>query len=243
MATYRYVVYDIETSLKQSFDDADISFVQILYWVQVIANRLRSDFYRLNNEEDSYLATFAPVVVNIDDKGRKYIDLPTQILSLKYDAGVQYITYNFDTCCCGGDPLYQVNFDRTTPAALRNLVADPYTKPSAKNPYFYRVADKVNGISVNRLYLLGLECVDVTDVEIGILSSLDPTDVCNLDDEIPLPPELIHTLISEVLKLGRFVMMVPEERLNDGDDSNDGVVPKTPVAAPSVDTSSMDEEQ
>lgn len=239
MASYRYVVYDIEKSLNQAFDDADISFVQILYWVQVIANRLRSQLYNIT-KEDSYVSTFRPVTVQTEDNGRKYIELPNSILNLKFDAGVRYITYNFETCCCGGDPLSQVQFDRTTVGELRNLYSDPYTKPTPKNPYFYRIADKVNGVSVNRLYLLGLECVDVVDVEIGILSAMNPTEVCDLDDEIPLPPELLHELISEVLKLGRFVMMVPEERLNDGDDANDGVVPKVPTAPPVEDVSSQE---
>jgi hypothetical protein len=231
--TYRFVVYDIEKSLKQSFDDANITFTQILYWVQVVANNLRAENY-LQKKEDAYISTFQPVPVLTDSKGRKYIDLPTQILNLRYDAGIRYITYNFETCCCGGDPLSQVVFDRTTPDALRNLYAEPYTTPNPKNPFFYRIADKVNGVSVNRLYLLGIECVDVTDVEIGILSTMNPSDLCNLDDELPLSDELIYTLISEVLKLGRFVMMVPEERVNEGSDSGEGIVPKTPVAAPNV---------
>jgi len=240
--TYRYVVYDIEKSLKQSFDDADITFVQILYWVQVVANSLRADQYA-QKKEDPYISTFQPVPVLVDSKGRKYIDLPTQILNLKFDGGVRYITYNFETCCCGGDPLSQVVFDRTTPDALRNLYAEPYTTPSAKNPFFYRIGDKVNGVSVNRLYLLGIECVEVTDVEIGILSTMDPKNVCNLDDELPLSDELIYTLISEVLKLGRFVMMVPEERVNEGDDSGEGVVPKVPVTPPSVDAQTAEDQQ
>lgn len=227
MASYRYVVSDLEKSLNQAFDDADITFNQILYWVQVVANKLRSQYYRLK-KEDSYISTFYPVTVHTDDKGRKYIDLPVQILDLKHEAGIVYITYNFDTCCCGGDPLSQVNFQPTHPSKLRLLDMDPYTKPGPKNPYFYRIGDKVNGVSVNRVYLPGLECVDVKDVEIGILASMDPRQVCDLDDNIPLPDELIHDLITEVLQLGRFVMMVPDERLNDGADTSKGDVPRVP---------------
>ena len=204
-----------------------------MYWVQVIANKLRADEYDAK-KQDPYISTFYPVAVLSDDKNRKYIDLPTQILNVKADGGVRYITYNWETGCCQGDPLSQVQFDRTTVAGLRNLYAEPYTTPSPKNPFFYRIADKVNGVSVNRLYLLGLECVDVKDVEIGILSTMNPKEVCNLDDELPLSDEQVFLLITEVLKMGRFVMMIPEERVNIGTDENMGVVPKTPVASPRV---------
>ena len=229
--TYRFVVSDLEKSLNQTFDDADITQVQIIYWVQVIANSLRAKFYNLK-KEDIFVSTFSPVIVNTDSKGRKYIDLPNQILDLKFDAGIVYITYNFDTCCCGGDPMSQVIFERAHISKLRVLYMDPYTTPKPKNPYFYRIGDRVNGVDVNRVYLLGLECVKITDVEIGILSSLNPKTICNLDDEIPLPDELVHELIMEVLKLGRFVMLVPDERLNDGNDGEQGDVPRVPTVAP-----------
>lgn len=240
MASYRFVVYDIEKSFKKTFDDADISIIQILYWVQVVVNNLRAQYYK-QNKQDSYVSTFYPVEVKVDDKNRKYIDLPTQILALQNDAGIRYITYNMDSCCCGGDPLHQVVFDRTTVSELRSIYGDPYTTPKPENPYFYRIADKINGVSVNRIYLLGIECINVSDVEIGILASQNPTNVCNLDDEIPLPDELVYDLISEVLKLGRFVMMIPAERINDGDDSSSGVVPKVPVAPPNVNSNDSEE--
>lgn len=229
--TYRFVVSDLEKSLNQAFDDSDITQVQILYWVQAVANKLRAQYYNLK-KEDAFVSTFSPVVVHTDSKGRKYIDLPNQILDLRFDAGVVYITYNFDTCCCNGDPMAQVVFERTHVSKLRVLYMDPYTTPKPKNPYFYRIGDRVNGVDVNRIYLLGLECVKISDVEIGILSSLDPRTICSLDDEIPLPDELIHDLIMEVLKLGRFVMLVPDERLNDGNDGEQGDVPRVPTTTP-----------
>lgn len=229
--TYRFIVSDLEKSLNQAFDDADITQIQVLYWVQVIANRLRTQYYKLKGD-DSYVSTFAPVIVHTDAKGRKYIDLPSQILDLKQDAGVVFISYNFDTNCCKGDPRGQVVFERTHVGKLRTLYMDPYTTPQPKNPYFYRIADKVNEVDVNRIYLLGLECVKITDVEIGILATMDPRNLCNLDDEIPLPDELVSELILEVLKLGRFVMLVPDERLNDGNDGEQGDVPRVPTATP-----------
>lgn len=238
---YRFVVNDLEKSLQQTFDDAEVSQVQILYWIQVIANRLRSDYYKIKGD-DTYISTFAPVSVNTDSQGNKYFDLPTQILDLKNDAGIVFISYNFETCCCGGDPKAQVQFSRTTVSKLPTLYMEPYTVPSAKNPFFYRIGDRVNGVSVNRVYLLGFECTNIKDVQIGILASMNPTTVCDLDDELPIPDELVHELITEVLQLGRFVMLVPEERLNDGSDTNGQQIPKVP-SAPALAQGQMSEEQ
>jgi hypothetical protein len=87
----------------------------------------------------------------------------------------------------------------------------------------------VDGVDVNRVYILGTECIVVTDVEIGILSALDPSQVCSLDDDIPLPAELIGVLQKEILQLGRFIMLVPSEREVDGDDSSKGTTAGVPT--------------
>jgi hypothetical protein len=231
--TYRYVVYDIEKSLKKTFDDADITFNQILYWVMVVANRLRVQ-QTLSTNTDFFTSTYCPVDVLTDSKGRKYIDLPAQIMDLPDNAGVVYITYNVDTCSCAGPAFAQTFFQGVNLGEVQHLYLDKYTTPSAKSPYFYRVGDRVNGVDVNRLYLLGLECIDVTDVEIAIKASLDPKTICDLDDELPLPDELIQMLITEVLQLGRFVMMIPEERINIGED--DSEVQTSPYSNPKLPT-------
>ena len=116
---------------------------------------------------------------------------------------------------------------------------DKYTTPSAKNPYFYRVGGKSNGVDVNRVYLLGLECIDVSDLEIAIKSSLNPKDICSLDDELPVPDELIQDLITEVLQLGRFVMMIPEELENTGEDETEIKSYRTPTMASQAQSASV----
>lgn len=234
--TYRYVVYDIEKSLKKSFDDADITFNQILYWVMVVANKLRVQQTVATNT-DLFTSTYCPVDVLTDSKGRKYIDLPARIMDLPDNAGVVYITYNVDTCSCAGPAFAQTFFQGVNLGEVQHLYLDKYTTPSAKSPYFYRIGDRVNGLDVNRLYLLGLECVNVTDVEIAIKTSLDPKTVCDLDDDLPLPDELIQILITEVLQLGRFVMMIPEERVNIGEDGSE--VETSPYSNPKLPTQTM----
>jgi hypothetical protein len=217
--TYRYVVYDIEKTLKKNFDDADITLNQILYWVMVVANKIRLQ-HTLDTNTDMFTSTFCPVVIEEDEKGRKYIDLPASIMSLQNNAGVVSMSYNVDTNCCSGPAFAQTFFQPVNYGEVQRLYLDVYEKPSAKNPYFYRVGDKVNGVDVNRLYLLGLECVDVIDLEIAVKTTLNPKELCSLDDELPVPDELIQPLIMEVLELGRFGMMIPEERVNVGDDES-----------------------
>jgi len=216
--TYRYVVYDLQKNFNATFDDADFTFNQVLYWVMVVANRIRIQQVMATNS-DLFTSTFNDVVVHNDSKGRKYIDLPTQVMDLPHNAGVIYITYNEDTCSCEGPAFAQVWFQPVNIGSVQNLYGDEYTKPSSKNPYFYRVGHEIDGVGVNRLYLLGIECAPVKSVEIAIRSSLDPKKLCNIDEEIPLPDEMIQDLMMQVLQLGRFIMLMPKENVNEGTDN------------------------
>jgi len=218
--TYRYVIYDLDKSFNASFDDADFTLNQLMYWVMVVANRMRLQ-QTIATNTDLFTSTFNDVPVLTDSKGRKYIDLPAYIMDLPNNAGVVYITYNEETCKCEGPAFSQVWFQGVNLGSVQHLYLDEYTKPSAHNPYFYRIGDHIDGVKVNRIYLLGLECVPVADVEIAIKATLDPRQVCSLDDEIPLPDEMIQDLMMQVLQLGRFVMLMPKENINDGEDGGE----------------------
>jgi hypothetical protein len=65
-----------------------------------------------------------------------------------------------------------------------------------------------------------------------LLTALNPADVCDLDDEIPVSDELIFVLIQEVLQLARFVTFIPSERVNDGADDSKAVVNNVPNFTP-----------
>jgi hypothetical protein len=218
--TYRYVVYDLQKNFNATFDDADFTFNQILYWVMVVANRLRVQQTMATNS-DLFTSTFDDIPVLTDTKGRKYIDLPVQIMDLPNNAGVVYITYNEETCNCAGPAFAQVWFQGVNLGSVQHLYLDEYTKPSSTNPYFYRVGHKVDGSGVNRLYLLGVECIPVKTVEIAVKSSLDPKKLCDIDEEIPLPDEMIQDLVMQVLQLGRFIMLMPKEVTNEGEDEGE----------------------
>jgi hypothetical protein len=219
--TYRFLTYDILTTLKKLGDDKDISLQQVLYWIQVVVNKHR--FIEAQTKPSgSFTSTFSPVTVSKDtsfEDNRKYIDLPAQIMDLKNEAGVNYITYNIDTgCCCGGSNFTQVFFQPTTVNRAFRLYMDEYEKPTPDNPYFYRIGQEVNNVKVDRLYLLGVECINLSDVEVSLQTSLDPAAVCDLDEQVPIGDEFIHQVILEVLQLGRFALLIPEERINEGSD-------------------------
>lgn len=218
MSTWRYVAYDLQKSLKKTFDDADLAFPQIVYWVMVVANKLRSQHY-LQTNTDLFTSTYSVVPIHKDNKGRKYIDLPTQMIDLPFQKGIKYIAYNIDQDTEeNGYSFAQVFFQPTFTGQVQHLYLDEYTKPNSSNPYFYRIGQDVDGVSVDRLYLLGVETLPITDVEVAMLSTLNPNHLPNLDDEIPLPDELILDLMTQILNLGRMILMIPDERKNDGSD-------------------------
>jgi hypothetical protein len=226
--TYRYVVYDLQRNFNAAFDDADFTFNQILYWVQIVANRMRVQQQLITNS-DLFTSTFSSVPIQTDSTGKKYIDLPTQIMDLPNNSGIVYITYNIETCKCEGPTFGQIWFQGINIGSVQHLYLDEYTKPKANSPYFYRVGHRVDGVGVNRIYLLGLECIDVLDLEIAIKSSLDPKSICNIDENIPIPDELIQELMMQVLQLGKYIMMMPKENTNDGEDGSE--VPANPYLA------------
>lgn len=216
--TYRNVCYDILTILRSNYDDTEITLNHVVYWVQIYADRLRVQH---DQKIDSGLATeiFNTIPVLTEPlTGRKYIVIPASIYDLDGDAAIEYLSYNYSV-----DPnaFSYVTFSRTEPSWVQRLYWTSEEKPTPDNPYFYRVG--------NKIYLLGLECINVDYVEAGLKVSLG-TSTCNLDDEFPFPPELIPILQRQVLDLGRFVLQIPADRTNDADnDMKNQEIPKTKI--------------
>lgn len=235
MATYREVVYNTITSLRRAFDDSDIQVSQVFFWTRVVADRLAREVIELEEQKGNiggnFLSVFNSVPIKSDSKGRKYVDIPTVIMDINNDAGINYVTYGCNTCA--GESVYNianVMFQRTTPKGLNALSLDTFTKPSASNPYYYRVGCAVDGVDVNRIYIAGAEKVNFNDLELGVICGIDSSASCSLDDEIPLPSEHIQTLMVNVLQLGRFNTLIPEERINEGADDSKGAAAQVPIA-------------
>lgn len=219
--TIRTVVYDILTDFHQIADDRDIQVSQVAHWVVMFGNRLKMQHIG-KRDSGAFLSIFGEVPIEEfssisnpnEMPGRKYIDLPASIFDYDKDGGIEYISYYVDFTDKNCPPPFTVQtFSRTTPSESRRLYMSGYEAPSPKNPYFYRVS--------NLVYFLGLECIKPKYVEIGLYSTLKPVTASdfNLDDEFDFPEELLIVLKKNVLDLGRFVMMIPKERTNDGSDS------------------------
>ncbi len=209
MATYRYTSNLILQTLQQNFDDRKITIDQINYWIQVVANRLR--FQRLNKknlETSVYLAIFEGVLVEVNGQ-KKYITLPEEVIDIEEDKGIEYISYETQDEC---ENHLQVQFDRTTPSAVRALLNIAIRRPSPSMPLFYRAG--------NKLYLVGIECVDVKTVEIGLHTAVNPSNICDIDSEIPVDQSQEEILIARVLTLCRFGLVIDQERKNDGSDTS-----------------------
>tara|TARA_R110000824_G_scaffold326704_4_gene513649 strand:+ start:2055 stop:2816 length:762 start_codon:yes stop_codon:yes gene_type:complete len=241
MATsYRYIVYDIKETLKQNFDDENITTAHILYWVTVTANKLK--YQHLKNlqknfadKNGTFLSVFTEIPIqtfpnNVNPnevKDRKYIELPTSIMEFGYDGGISYVTFYFEDNDCCKEPVWTKTFaQRTTPAKAHRLYYSSYEEPTPKSPYFYRVD--------NVLYLLGIECVQVNSMEIGIYTVTNPSEVCSLDSNIDLPDHLISQLKYEVLNLGRYALQFPRDIINEGSPTNSQQAQEALKSAPPV---------
>lgn len=218
----RFIVDDIAKDLKQVFDDKVIQRTQIAYWVLMVANRLKSQ-HIAKRDSGAFMHTFSkiPILtyssVNNPDQvdSRKYILLPESIYDYNKDGGIEYIAYYVedDKPSCP-PPFTRQTFIRTTPSTAQRLYYSEDEKPSPSNPYFYRTG--------NHIYFLGIECVEAKYIEIGIYNTLSPIDKIDLDAELDFSDELLIILKRQVLDLGRFTLMLPQERINDGADEATG---------------------
>jgi len=206
-ATLRFVVYDLLGDFKQLYDDADISPFKMTYWVLVHADRLRKQHIE-KHDASAYLQRFdVPVRVN-PTTGRNYFELPVGIYDMPNDAAIKYITYapEIDLHV---PVLGSVVFTRTTPTKARRLYFREDERPSPSNPYFYRENKYV--------ILLGIEQLNITTLETGLIGNLNPADVdMDIDQPFDFPQDLIPVLKRQVLDMGRFVLMLPKDLTNDG---------------------------
>ena len=209
---YREIVYDLVSDLNQAFDDANIQPYHVLYWVSVVANKFTKQ--HIDNElkrgswaSGRFLSVFPSVPVLTSPggeipKGRKYSALPASLLTFDHDGGIGYVAYRLEN----SEIPYQL-FSRTTAGQVPNLSAT-FERPTPDNPYYYIVG--------NNIPYLGIEKIKVDDVEMGLYTAMDPRAVVDLDAECPLAEHLVHQLIMEIANMGRWVLNVPKDVINDG---------------------------
>lgn len=224
--TLRQAIDDIAVDIKQTFDDRKVGKTQIGYWTLMVADRLLSQ-HIAKRRSGAYLQTFSEIPIQTyqnnknpnEHKNRKFIKLPRFIYDYDMDNGIEYISYTDCEECENAPPIFtQVQFTRTSPSEVRRLYFDPDEKPSRKNPYFYRVKDHI--------YFLGIECVDVSCIEIGLYATYESITDVDLDAPFDFPAETYNQLKRQVLDLARWVLMIPEERVNDSvTDQNNAEIP------------------
>lgn len=219
MATWRKVSYDILTALKLRYDDASITLAHVVYWVGIYANRLLI-LHQKKRDSGAYLSEFVitPSLIHFDAGGRAYFDLPAAIYDYDNDKGIDYISYY-------PDGFKRVTFSRTTRAIARRLYFTTEETPQPDNPYFYRIG--------SRIYILGLECIQIPALDVGLRTTLEDVEPCDLDEEMNFPGELLPVLQRQVMDLGRWVLMMPADRTNTGDAlDSEPDMPKTRIVSP-----------
>ena len=219
MATYRFMAYSIQEEIKQTFDDASVDLNQIVYWINLIAKRARFDKIK-KNRSDAYLIYFPDVNVFVDDKTkRKYATLPSTIVDLDNDFGIKTVTYCADDSDVCDEPL-NYPFSRTQAGKVRTLYGNPFRKPSSKNVFFFRSKYSIDGVIKDVIFFIGLECVDITCVDMWIYADESTEYICDLDQQINISPEMEKIIYYEVLNLARYGFMIPSDKKNDGTDSS-----------------------
>jgi hypothetical protein len=207
-STIRYVVYDLLNDLQQIYDDAKLTPFKIFYWVMVHADRLRK-LHIEKIDSGAYVYRFDDIVVSVDPvTGRNYFELPAAIYDFDKDDGIDYVIYppEYDKSL----PMFAASsFTRTTVSKAARLYFREEEKPSPSNPYFYR--------QNKYIYLLGVEEINLTKVEAGLKTSLEPASLTtDIDAPFDFPQDLIPVLKRQILDLGRFVMQIPADLINDG---------------------------
>jgi hypothetical protein len=207
-ATIRFVVYDLLNDLKQIYDDAALTPFKVYYWTLIHADRLRK-LHIEKIDSGAYVYRFDNVVVSVDPvTGRNYFELPAAIYDFDKDDGIDYITY---------PPIYDLSlpmfasttFTRTTPGKAARLYFREEERPSPSNVYFYR--------QNKYIYLLGVEEINLNAIEVGLKTSLAPAALdTDIDAAFDFPQDLIPVLKRQILDMGRFVMQIPADLINDG---------------------------
>jgi hypothetical protein len=207
-ATIRMVVFDILNDFKQIYDDAALTPFKVFYWVMVFADRLRGQHIaKIDSGAYTYRFDDVPVLVN-PTTGRNYFELPKAIYDFDKDSGIDYVSYPPDMDL--SMPMWgSVIFTRTTVANVMRLYFRDEEKPAPNNPYFYRQNKYV--------YLLGVEEINLTKVEVGLKTTLEPASLTtDIDQPFDFPQDLIPILKRQLLDIGRFVMQIPSDLINDG---------------------------
>lgn len=222
----RIIADEILVTIKQTFDDKQVSQAQVAYWVIAVANKLLGQ-HNAKRDSGAFMTTFTNIPVQVATAstnpnivaGRKYIELPGNIFDYDKDGGVEYIAYYRDEEAGCTPDFHKKTIQRTTPGEVSWLLMNKYTEPNISNPYWYRTNDII--------YLLGIENHPVKFIEMGVYLTISPLEKIDIDQPLEFPGELLETLKRQVVDLARYSYLFPQDRSNDGnDDESTKAIPK-----------------
>jgi hypothetical protein len=213
-STIRNLVSSVDLQLKQTSSESTIPLTQLYLWATYFVNKYMSFKYQ-TTESGTHLAIFPSVAVlksissvspNII-AGEKYSILPRNVYDFPDDRGIDYITYSRNEYPDNVDLGYIGTFMRTSPSKARRLYYSKYEIPSPTNPYFY-----VHG---NYVGFLGIKDINISTVEMGLITTFDPFADQNIDDNLPILYEFGDEIHKDIFEMGRFALLVPEDRIQD----------------------------
>ncbi len=216
--TIRELVSSADVQLQQLSPDSKIPTTQLFVWGTWLVNKYRA-FQAKSVDTGSYLSIMPAVTVSKAATtttpdiiaGEKYSALPRAILDLEGDRGIDYVSYARNDYPDNVDLGIIGPFTRTTPRKARWLYNSKYTKPTASNPYWYRHGNYVG--------FVGISNANISTVEMGLLTSFDPFADHDIDDHLDILTDYGDEIFKDLIELGRFGLLVPQDRINDGADT------------------------
>lgn len=215
--TIRFVLYDLLNDLKQTVDDSQLTPFRVYYWMCIVGDKLKRQ-HVAKYDSGAYVTRFDNIPVSVDSTtGRNFFTLPSPIYDFDGDSAIDYIVYSPEIDL--SLPTFaSSNFTRTSVAKAARLYYRDSERPSPSNPYFYRQGDRV--------YLLGVEEINITKIEAGLKVSFGPADLLvDIDQPWDFPVHLLSILKMEIMNLGRFVLQVPQDLENDGKNFDSKAMP------------------
>ena len=187
--TLREAVYDILTDLRQMHGNAKITENQALFWILATIDRLKKQHIE-KRESGLYITSFV-----VDNIINGEFELPKPIYDFHLDKGVSYIVEDGD-----------IYYTRVYKPYIRRLYYREEEKPSEDNPYFY--------VEEGKIKLLGRS---PEEVEIGLFTTFNPTEMSSIDIDEPLefPLDLYMIAKRQILDLGVWAIQTPRTLRSD----------------------------
>jgi hypothetical protein len=207
---------EIKLALGENIDDAIWSDLAIEYNIRLAANKLKKQaltkMYRANDMKSAVdmVSTVVLTLALDPNTDYRYVTPPTESFDLPQGQGINYASYYRLGLPPNCPPqVARAQFSITTWRELMLIYSDPLQRPSPQRPRFIP-GDK-------RVYVFGVD-PQITQIQMGLYLALD-TDSIDPTDVIALPPETMFDLRRIVLMTGNWILLTPNERLqNDGRD-------------------------